>query len=111
MCLASWAPGEKKRHRPPVALVGGAVGRPKPVLLMHRTKDDVEAHEHQQDGAVRRHAGQDQEEPQGTKVPRVATEAERARLHHYLVVGAEGRSLRLRSGTNIPSRKQVYQRR
>ena len=47
MCLASWAHGNQKRHRPLVALVRGAIGRPKPVLLVQRTQHDVEAHEHQ----------------------------------------------------------------
>jgi hypothetical protein len=45
--LPSWATGDQKRHRSPVALVGGAVGRPQPVLLVHRTKDDVESYERQ----------------------------------------------------------------
>jgi hypothetical protein len=108
--LPSWASGDQKRRRSPVALVGGAVGRPQPVLLMHRTKDDVESHERQQDGAVRRHTGQEQEEPQGSEVARVAAEAERTRSDH-LAVGAERRPLRLRGGTNVPAPEEVPQRR
>jgi hypothetical protein len=34
MCLASWAPGDQKRHGPPVALVSGAIGCLQPVLLV-----------------------------------------------------------------------------
>jgi hypothetical protein len=66
--LPSWTTGDQKRHRSPVALVGGAVGRPQPVLLVHRTKDDIEGHVRQQHGSVRRHARQEQKESQSTVV-------------------------------------------
>ena len=84
--------------------------RPQPVLLVHRTQDNVEGHERHENGAVRRHARQEQEEPQGSEVAWVAAEAERTSPHHF-VVGADRRSLRLRCGTNIISRKQVPDRR
>jgi hypothetical protein len=108
--LPSWATGDQKRHRFPVALVGGAVSRPQPVLLVHRTKDDVESYERQQDGSVRRHARQEQEVPQGSEVARVAAEAERTRPHH-LGAGADRRPLRLRGGTNVPAPEEIPQRR
>src|SRR5919112_6273152 len=108
VCLPSSTTGDQKRHRPPVALVGSAVGRPQPVLLMHRTQDNVEGHEHNEDGTVRRHARQEQEESQSTEVAGMAAEAERPRPHH-LVVGAARRSLRLRCGTNITACEEVPQ--
>src|SRR5919112_1142568 len=111
-CIVAFLPsrttGDQKRHHPPVALVGSAVDRPQPVLLMYRTQDNVQGHEHIEDGTVRRHAGQEQEESQSTEVTWVAAEAERPCPHH-LVVGADRRSLRLRGGTNITSCKEVLQ--
>src|SRR5215213_10494898 len=104
--LPSWTAGYEKRHRPAVALVGSAVGRPQPVLLVHRTQDAVESNEHHEDGTVRRHARQEQEETQSTEVARVAGEAECPSPHH-LVVGADRRSLRLRGRTNVLPRKEV----
>src|SRR5215216_767149 len=104
--LPSWTAGYEKRHRPPVALVGGSIGRPQPVLLVHRTQDNVEGHDHPEDGTVRRHARQEQEESQSTEIARVAGEAECPSPHH-LVVGADRGSLRLRGRTNVLSPKEV----
>src|SRR5215217_8419782 len=109
-CLCSWATEDQKGHDPPVALVGGAVGGPQPVLLVHRPRDYVEGHERHENGSVRRHVGQEQEETEGPEVARVAAEAERTRPHH-LVVGADWWALRFRRGTNLPTRKEVLQRR
>src|SRR5215210_5021010 len=104
--LPSRTAGYQKRHRPPVALVSGSIGRPQPVLLVHRTQDNIEDHEHHDDGTVCRHAWQEQEESQSTEVARVAGEAE-CPCPHHLVVVADRRSLRLRGWTNFLSRKEV----
>ena len=61
--LPSRTAGYQKRDYPPIPLVGIAVRCPQPVLFVHRTKDNVEGYEHNEDGAVRRHARQEQEEP------------------------------------------------
>ena len=50
------ATGYQERHHPPVTLVGSAVRRPQPVLLVHGTKDNVEGYKSREDGTVRRHS-------------------------------------------------------
>src|SRR5918997_4984312 len=59
---------DQERRGPPVALVGGAVRRPQPLLLVHGAEDDVEGNERREGRAVRRHAGQEQKEPEGSQV-------------------------------------------
>src|SRR5215210_6905152 len=104
--LPSWTTGYEERHRPSVAFVGSAVGRPQPVFLVHGAQDNVEGYEHQEDSAVRRHARQEQEESQSAEVARVAGQAKCPRPHH-LISGADRRSLRLRGRTTILSRKEI----
>src|SRR5918997_4237847 len=91
---------DQERRGPPVALVGGAVRRPQPLLLVHGAEDDVEGDERREDGAVRRHAGQEQKEPEGSQVARVAGKAEGPGSDH-LSAGPHGGALRLRLGAHV----------
>lgn len=75
-------------------------------LLVQETRDHVEGHERREDGVVRRHAREEQEESRGPEVARVAGRAEHP-VRHHLTVGTDGRPLRLGLGApgSEPARK------
>src|SRR5918998_3872183 len=99
----------EERHRSPVPLVGRAVGCEEAVLLVQGAKDRVEGAQRREGGAVHRHAGHEQEEPERAQVARVAGVAERFSLDH-LSVGAQRGSLRRRLGADVLPREELPKR-